>query len=453
MIRASKIIISVFALGLSLLFSSDVLACSCGANAPPCQAYWQADAVFVGQVKAIELKAVFEEGRNGERLRVLGEGEVRVTFTITDAFRGVSGKEVDIFTNDGSAACGYRFDTGGTYIVYAQEYPKGGGKLHTNICFRTQKYSESSPDIAYARSLATAARDAVIFGAVTHVREGEGYDSRVPLANVRVIITGQGKQVEVTTDDEGRYKTPSVPPGEYTVKAEPPQGMSESEQKVTVVDRGCAEVSFWPRWDGRLSGTVLDADGRPATGVRIYLVNAEKRGVDRANYGESDENSKYELKWIQPGRYRVVLGHIGLNASQPKTIFYHPGVSDAERADVVSFGEGQVISHFALRLPPLPLQKTIEGVVLDTDGKPLTGVLVNYGQPNENMTSNVKTDEYGRFSFNAYEGVKYSARVIIDKGDSEYAYFKWSDAPTDTEKAPMKIVIDPNRPESKAKFK
>ena len=69
------------------------------------------------------------------------------------------------------------------------------------------------------------------------------------------------------------------------------------------------------------------------------------------------------------------------------------------------------------------------------------------------MMSNVKTDEYGRFSFNASEGMKYSARVIIDLGDSEYAYFKLSDVPPDTEKAPMKIVIDPNRPESKAKLK
>ena len=87
------------------------------------------------------------------------------------------------------------------------------------------------------------------------------------------------------------------------------------------------------------------------------------------------------------------------------------------------------------------------------NGKPLAGVMVSHGQPNENMMSNVKTDGYGRFSFNAYEGVKYSARVIIDLGDNECAYFKWSAAPADTEKAPMKIVIDPNRPEWKAKLK
>ncbi len=78
---------------------------------------------------------------------------------------------------------------------------------------------------------------------------------------------------------------------------------------------------------------------------------------------------------------------------------------------------------------------------------------MNHGQPNEFMTSNVKTDEYGRFSFKAYEGVKYSVRVIIDLRDSEYAYFNWADMPADAEKAPLKIVIDPNRPESKVKLK
>ncbi len=444
MIRRSKITISTFALALFFCLYNDSFACSCMASGPPCQAYWQADAVFVGQVKAKDLKARFEKGRNGEELRVLGGGEVRVTFTITDAFRGSLGKEVDIFTSASSASCGVEFENDGVYIVYAHEYPKGGGKLYTGICSRTQKYSESSPDIAYAKSLATATPGAVIFGAVTHVREN---------ADVRVIVTGKDKQVEAKIDDEGHYKIPSLPAGEYTVRVQLPQGMSEQERKVTVADRGCAEVPFWPSWDGRLSGIVFDAEGRPATGVRTYLVKAEKRGMDWTIYGQSDENSKYEVKGIQPGRYRIVLQHIGLDASHPNSIFYHPGVSDPEQADIISFGEGQVINNFALRLPMLPRMKTIEGIVLGADGNPLAGVLVNYGQPNANMTSNVKTDEYGRFSFDAYEGVKYSVRVIIDLGDSEYAFFNWSDLPADAEKAPMKLVIDPNRPESKAKLK
>jgi hypothetical protein len=101
----------------------------------------------------------------------------------------------------------------------------------------------------------------------------------------------------------------------------------------------------------------------------------------------------------------------------------------------------------------LPLQRQFR---LQLRGKraAMPGILASRcSLRHENMMSIVKTDEYGRFSFDAYEGVKYSARVIIDLGDSEYAYFKLSDVPADTEKAPMKIVIDPTHPESKAKLK
>jgi len=457
MARASKITVSAFTIALLFCLGGDVFACSCVAPGPPCQEYWRADAVFVGLVKAKEIKEEISKTPSGAEVRRL-DAEVRVTFTITDAFRGVTGKEVDIFTNNSAAACGYNFERDSVYIVYAHEYPKGGGRLFVSSCSRTQKFSESSPDIAYAQSLAKALPGGVISGVVTHVREGAGRDSSVPLANVRVIVTGNDKQVEATTDDEGRYKTPSLLAGEYTVRLEPPKGMSEQERKVTVADRGCAEISFWPRWDGRLSGTVFDAEGHPATEVRIHLVKVEKNSDYWVKDGQSEENGRFEVKGIQPGSYRIVLQHIGLNAAASKKIFdhpgvYHPGVSDREQADVISFSEGQIIENFALRLPPLPRQKTIEGVVLSADGKPLAGVLVNYGQPNENLTSNAKTDEDGRFSFKAYEGVKYSVRAIIDLGDGEYAYFKWSDVTADAEKAPMKMVIDPNLPEGKAKLK
>jgi Tissue inhibitor of metalloproteinase len=184
MIRVSKIIVSIFALALFFCLGGDIFACSCVAQGPPCQAYWQADAVFVGQVEAKEIKEEILKTPTGEEIRRT-DAEVRVTFTITEAFRGVTRKEVDIFTTTGGGSCGYNFEMDGVYIVYAYEYPKGGGKLQTDICTRTQKYSEHIPDIAYARSLANAAPGAVIYGAVTRVREGSGPDSRVPLAYPR----------------------------------------------------------------------------------------------------------------------------------------------------------------------------------------------------------------------------------------------------------------------------
>jgi hypothetical protein len=62
MIRVSKITISTFALALFFCLCSDSFACECATSGPPCQAFWQADAFFVGQVKAKDLKARYIKG-------------------------------------------------------------------------------------------------------------------------------------------------------------------------------------------------------------------------------------------------------------------------------------------------------------------------------------------------------------------------------------------------------
>jgi hypothetical protein len=80
-------------------------------------------------------------------------------------------------------------------------------------------------------------------------------------------------------------------------------------------------------------------------------------------------------------------------------------------------------------------------------------VLVCYGQPNANRVDRVKSDEQGKFSFKAYEGVKYYVTVVIPKGNEEYDYFRWMELNDGSENTPVKIIIDPNRPESSHKFK
>jgi hypothetical protein len=436
---------------IALLHIPGIALECCFDDRPPCQAYWASDAVFIGEAKDIEI--AMEKTSDGKELRE----NVRVIFSVTEAFRGVSSTEIKVSTNN--SECGFRFETGGLYFVYASIDRNGSGGLTTSSCTRTQEYSESSPDLIYARSLTKAAPGAAIFGRVTQriegMNNGQGSTS-APLPNVRVIIEGQEKKFNPKTDEEGRYSMSGLTPGDYTVKIDLPEWLDAGkEQKVQVYERGCAKVDFEGRWDGKLSGTVIDAEGRPVKGVGVYLVKAEKLGMDWMISSESNDDGNYELSGIQPGRYRVIFLYIGLNPLQgdPQTKFYHPGVSDPDQAFIFSFGEGQRIRDFALRLPPLPKQKTIEGVVLRTEGKPLPGVLVCYGQPNANRVDRVKSDEQGKFSFKAYEGVKYYVTVVIPKGNEEYDYFRWMELNDGSENTPVKIIIDPNRPESSHKFK
>src|SRR5262245_23789089 len=462
MIHASRLTLLTGVIALLPCLTQLTLAYSCCFDPrPPCEAYWAYDAVFVGEVIAIDLKTQTEKT---DRYAIVKE-EARVTLKITEAFRGVTVAEAEVFTyfNNTSANCGYHFERGGVYLVYAKKSQDYDGKLSTSICTRTQKYSESSSDVIYARSMRKAAADqakagGTIFGKAIQQIEGRDRNpdyTLAPLPGVPVLIKGKDQNFNQKTDEDGRYSVSGLPPGDYTVKLDLPIELEPVEEmKARISDHGCAEANFHTRWDGRLTGTVFDADGRP-TRVGIYLIKAENRRMEWSLYAASNDDGQYEVKGIQPGRYRILFIHLGLNPQQgdPPTKYFHPGVSDLDQAYILSIGEGQRISEFALRLPALPRQKMLEGMTLSTEGTPLADVVVYYGQPNANLVEMVRSDEQGRFSFNAYEGVKYYVKPVISKDSSEVDNFNWIEFNEEDKKSPLKIVIDPKRPGNSHKIK
>ncbi len=52
----------------------------------------------------------------------------------------------------GSADCGFDFNVGDQYLVYAYDYT---GALTTNICLRTAELSQAAADLAYLQSRTT----------------------------------------------------------------------------------------------------------------------------------------------------------------------------------------------------------------------------------------------------------------------------------------------------------
>src|SRR5688572_441211 len=112
---------------LVLTAAREADACSCMASGPPCQDFFQVQAVFMGTVRSIT-----------ETPRVPRVSEnVRVEFEDAIAFRGVEGATQTVFTASDSAACGYAFKPGERYVVYAYR-SKPGEPLRTGICSRTR---------------------------------------------------------------------------------------------------------------------------------------------------------------------------------------------------------------------------------------------------------------------------------------------------------------------------
>lgn len=104
-----------------LVGASDVSACSClmdniqSTGKKVKKAFSQSSAVFYGEVLSVTRQ----------------ENSVRVTFKVDKSWKGLTTGEAIVSTGENSAMCGFNFEVGKTYIVYAN------GSLQTNICTRT----------------------------------------------------------------------------------------------------------------------------------------------------------------------------------------------------------------------------------------------------------------------------------------------------------------------------
>jgi hypothetical protein len=70
---------------------------------------------------------------------------VQVTFKVDSFWKGSLPSEVVLTTGRGGGDCGYRFEVGDRYLVYA--YGSDVRSLGTNICQRTAPYKDAATDL------------------------------------------------------------------------------------------------------------------------------------------------------------------------------------------------------------------------------------------------------------------------------------------------------------------
>lgn len=449
-----KICIRLFALTFAFLVMSGVeaLACSCMTGIPPCQTYWEASAVFVGR-RVGERTVTVEEGEGANKYK----REQRVfRFAVERAFRGVTADFVEVQTGLGSGDCGIFFNHVDRYLVYAYDGAKGG-RLWTNMCTRTAPVAAAAEDLQYIAGLSPSGVSAggTIYGRVNkQVRESRGEEqdevTYAPVAGARVEIEGGGKSFGVETDGEGRYRAAGLAPGDYSVRLKLPDTLliHAPVRKVKIEGSGCASETFTVEPNGRLSGRVFDAEGRPASRAGLVLSAAEKK--DKAYRGHvaaatTDAEGRYEFHGIPPGRYIIRMRP---DAEQPYggapyPAVYHPNVRDPAKAEAVGVGEGERVEAYDLHLPPRPAERTVEGVVTYADGAPAAGVDVNYSSPEDPDTQGgAKTDAEGRFSFRGYEALSYRVMANVwSAGKDAWVSSKQADVPAGGPVEPLRIVV------------
>jgi len=122
-------------LGLaSLTYAPKARACSC-MKLTPSEGLTSSVAVFTGEVTDIE------------KNQATRFGGLEVTLRVQKVWKGDAAQEVKVHTAGSSAACGYSFAEGVTYLVYAVR--DDADPLRVSLCSRTAPLNQAKEDLDF----------------------------------------------------------------------------------------------------------------------------------------------------------------------------------------------------------------------------------------------------------------------------------------------------------------
>lgn len=438
--------------GIMLVSSANVFACSCQfGGSVPCQEFWRVDAVFSGTVVSSG-KIKVDRGSYKSDMRL-------VHLTVDQPIRGMQTAEVDVITGWGGGDCGYGFKPGQRYLVYAYRDEKDNS-LSTSICTRTRLLAEADDDFAFIKALPTSNAQGLIFGTVGkrnhEPKEGEPWYK--PIADAELTIEGKDAQYQAQSDAKGNFRVENVLPGKYVVKVKLPPGLIRDslqkdegattvENEVEVAAQGCTETGFYLESDTRVRGQVLDVNGNPVANMRLNMRGAasDKRNINTFLHATTDSEGFFEFKIVPPGDY--LLGYHLLNSplqeGQPYGRTYLPGVASKALATIVKVKEGESLTGFTLRLPAPLSQRSVTGVIVWSDGQPVSDASVYLGLNEEgemSALSSVQTDANGRFTLKLYEGLQYKVGAFRQGVGGKHAQSEYIEVPMTVDQ-PLRLVL------------
>jgi hypothetical protein len=334
----SAVLVSI---ALMLMFNpASAFGCSCVPSPPGTKrarelAEWKSQgiaAIFEGSVEDAELKSRLIEASVGDLVPgnlEQGGPVMLVTFSVSRVYRGAQKPRMQVETGLGGGDCGFGFEIGKQYLVYA--YKGESGRFSTGICTATALLEKSKANLAYLRgdpivpefagspSRGKVARLCVrVIQDVSDHAGDEDEDDSVLLFRV-----GQKSPIpsdEAEPDGKGLFCAGDVDPGKYRLLF---RAMSGDAVTSYVYYPGVTKLSEASSADIRagrdVSGLVLRIRPQPTfsvkgvlstsnnsrlpTDAKVILVSVEQPFFALDYAAEVSPNGSFDFPKVLEGRY------------------------------------------------------------------------------------------------------------------------------------------------------
>jgi hypothetical protein len=393
----------------------------------PGSAAGRSAAVFTGTVLSITdpvppaspREAANRVRANGPRVLVPPNRIVRLR--VSEALSGVLPQaEVDVVTGMGGGDCGFPFETGKEFFVYADRNPEG--TLRTHICSRTRPVAQAAEDLAYLRAAAGTPET----GRLTVRTSYPGFSAR---PGIQIIAEAAGERHSAVTNAAGDAVFENLPPGEYRVRSAA-DGDLPDDPKFQLGARGFQEVTLIRTL--RIRGRLITRQGQPATGTGIELRSTSGEQGPAAGVGD---NGAFEILLSRPGRY-----YLGVHLKEPATAdspyprWFHPGTTEVASATVIEFSGKPGIQTYELTLPDPKLVRLVEGYAFLSNETPANIIRLFAIDRDGQLIAQASTDPNGRFRL----------RLPADEAYQLHAVWPGNRPETAMSSVPISIEPGPN---------
>ena len=262
-----------------------------------------------------------------------------VTMQVLRSYHGLKKERVTVVTGLGEGDCGFDFETGKDYLVFAESV--SDGRLFTSICTGTTPLEQAGPELRYLQGRAAAAEDllpldryyqkvasesyATVCGRVTREDQTPVAEASVEMMQVRPEpLPPRTADDPDTSKPDGRFCVQNISPGTYLLSAEK-QNYQEGTRLMgfypgVMKHSDALPIQVVPKT--RLDDVNFVMRTQPEYSVRFRIVSSDGAAVpwknlgvridspdrDALAYHEShgvNENGSYTLGLIPPGHYQV----------------------------------------------------------------------------------------------------------------------------------------------------